>query len=41
MKTELSEEEFNLYLIGVTGDEKDLLNKLFSKLTIDILGLRK
>ncbi|WP_255295006.1 hypothetical protein [Bacillus thuringiensis] len=41
LKTELSEEKFNLFLFGVTGDDKNLLNKPLSKLTIDILGLRK
>ncbi|WP_257144541.1 hypothetical protein [Bacillus cereus] len=41
LKTELSEEEFNLFLFSITGDDKDLLNKPLSKLTIDILGLRK
>ncbi|EJQ03196.1 hypothetical protein IE3_05567 [Bacillus cereus BAG3X2-1] len=41
LKTKLSEEEFNLFLFGVVGNEKDLLNKPLSKLTIDILGLRK
>ncbi|PHF83221.1 hypothetical protein COI46_25695 [Bacillus toyonensis] len=41
LKTKLSEEEFNLFLFGVVGNEKDLLNKPLSKLTIDILDLRK
>ncbi|MEC2709472.1 hypothetical protein P9Z39_28010 [Bacillus thuringiensis] len=41
LNTRLSEEEFNLFLFGVMGNEKDLLNKPLSKLTIDILGLRK
>ncbi len=41
LKIKLSEEEFNLFLFGVVGNEKDLLNKPLSKLTIDILGLRK
>ncbi|MEK4593134.1 MULTISPECIES: hypothetical protein [unclassified Bacillus (in: firmicutes)] len=30
VKTELSEEEFNLFLFGITGDDKDLLNKPLS-----------
>ncbi|OFD57549.1 hypothetical protein EXW31_28655 (plasmid) [Bacillus mycoides] len=41
LNTKLSEEEFNLFLFGVMGNDKDLLNKPLSKLTIDILGLRK
>ncbi|WP_165498019.1 hypothetical protein [Bacillus thuringiensis] len=41
LKTKLSEEEFDLFLFGIVGNEKDLLNKSLSKLIIDILGLRK
>ncbi|MFF1289405.1 hypothetical protein ACFVXR_20485 [Bacillus thuringiensis] len=41
LNIELSEVEFNLFLFGITGDDKDLLNKPLSKLKIDILGLRK
>ncbi|PGL23479.1 hypothetical protein CN917_02895 [Bacillus thuringiensis] len=41
LETKLSEEEFNLFLFGIMGNDKDLLNKPLSKLTIDILGLRK
>ncbi|MGQ7107097.1 hypothetical protein ACUN13_22685 [Bacillus cereus group sp. Bce041] len=41
LNIKLSEEDFNLFLFGVMGNDKDLLNKPLSKLTIDILGLCK
>ncbi|WP_257128634.1 hypothetical protein [Bacillus wiedmannii] len=41
LEIKLSEEEFNLFLFGIMGNDKDLMNKPLSKLTMDVLGLRK